>query len=407
MMAIGNNAEATRAHNRRVVLEIVRLEGAASRAEIGRRTGLTTQAVSNITAELVAEGLLIEAGRRRAGRGQPPLELRLNPDGGHTIGVELGPEALRLVAVDLAGRILAQRETRLRDATPDLALPTLAREVAALRQAPGVDARRILGAGVVMPGPFPIEGLSGYGPTVLPGWGAVLLPPDLEAALGCPALVENDATAAAMGERLHGAARALRHFCFIHFGTGLGLGLVLDGRPYKGANGNAGEIGHIVVEPRGRACPCGNRGCLERYVSLHALEEELGRAGLGTTGPAGLQRLWAGGAAELGAWLDTAAAYLRPVILLLENLFDPEAVILGGALPEPLLDELIRRLPPLLPSIAGRPDRGTARLLRGTTGRFTAALGAAALPVFATLSPAAGTARLSRPAPSRRTSRGQ
>jgi predicted NBD/HSP70 family sugar kinase len=206
-------------------------------------------------------------------------------------------------------------------------------------------------------------------------------------ALGVPVLVENDATAAAVAERLHGVARARRTFAFVLLGRGLGLGLVLDGAPFKGAFGNAGELGHVVAVPGGRPCPCGNRGCLERYVSLHALAEMLAEAGLALADPAALVRLLAAHDPALRGWLDQAAGLLRPVVTLLENLIDPETIVIGGVLPDPVLDALIARLEPLLPSVAARADRTVPRLLRGATGRFTPALGAAALPLFHEITP--------------------
>ncbi len=111
----------------------------------------------------------------------------------------------------------------------------------------------MLGVGVVMPGPFGIEGMTSVGPTTLPGWAGVDAAAYLSVATGLSVVVENDATAASVGERLHGVGRTLRNFCLVYFGRGLGLGVIIDGRPYRGAFGNAGEIGHVVVAPGGRA----------------------------------------------------------------------------------------------------------------------------------------------------------
>jgi predicted NBD/HSP70 family sugar kinase len=390
MAAIGNNPERTRFYNRRVVLETVRLHGPISRAELARRTTLTAQAVSNIAADLRAQGLLVETGRRRTGRGQPPVELAVNPDGGRTIGIEVARDGLRAVLVDLGGRILGIRERPLRTPTPARVLPWLRAEVAALLDAAGCRPRQALGAGVVMPGPFRVLGLSSIGPTALPGWAEIDASGVLAQALDLPVLVENDATAAAVGERLYGVARELRTFCLVHFGLGLGLGLVLEGRPYKGAFGNAGELGHVVVVPGGRPCCCGNAGCLERYVSLHAAAEQLREAGIELAGPGGLASLLARGEPTAGRWLADAARHLRPVVQMLEHIFDPEAVVFGGALPEPVLDQLLAAMEPLPLSVARRAGRTVPRILRGNTGRLTPALGAAALPLFATVTPELG-----------------
>ncbi|WP_342238859.1 ROK family transcriptional regulator [Inquilinus sp. OTU3971] len=379
-MAIGNNSGKTRSYNRRVVLETVRLQGTVSRTEIARRTALTTQAVSNITAALLAEGLLRNAGRRRSGRGQPPIEYEVNPDGGFTIGVEIAPRFQQSVLVNLAGRILARRTSVVDDPTPAAIGPCLRREIDALLASAGVTRAAILGAGVVMPGPFGIEGLSSVGPTAMPGWLTIDAAAFLGEAIGMPVLVENDATAAAVGERLHGVARDLRDFCLVHFGTGIGLGLVLGGQPYTGAFGNAGELGHVTVEPRGRPCPCGGRGCLERYASLHSLAEQLG-------GAADVDAPIRDGDPRFDAWVEIAAEKLLIMVGMLENLFDPEAIVFGGRLPDAVLDRLIARIGPLPNTVSHRCGRSVPRLLRGTTGELTPALGAAALPVFETVTP--------------------
>lgn len=392
MAAIGHNAPRTRSYNRRVVLETVRLHGPIGRAAIARRTDITAQAVSNIVADLLAEGLLREARARAAGRGQPPRELVVDPAGGLTLGIEIAPDAVRGVLLDLAGSTLARRERALRRPTPARVVPVLAAMTAALMaEVPGPRGR-VLGAGVVMPGPFGVRGLTSVGPTALPGWAGTDAVALLETALGLPVRIENDATAAAVAERLHGVARDLRTFAFVQIGRGLGLGLVLDGAPFKGAFGNAGELGHVVVMPDGRPCACGNRGCLERYVSLQALEEDLAGVGLALADAGALAGLLAAGDAHVTAWLERAARILRPVVAMLENLFDPESIVIGGALPDPVLDGLIARLDPLLPSVAQRTPRMAARLLRGATGRFTPALGAAALPLFHATTPDLATA---------------
>lgn len=392
-VAIGSNPERNRTHNRRVVLETVWLHGPIGRTEIARMTHLTAQAVSNIVDELAADGLLIRQGRRKAGRGQPPVQFAVNPDGGATVGVELAADGLVTVLVDLAGQLRAQRRIKLTDTAPDRLVPLVAAEVERIRRTPGGEAAPVLGVGVVMPGPFEIDGLSSVGPTTLPGWSGIDAGAVLSAATGLPVVVENDATAAAVGERLHGAGKSLRDFCLVYFGVGLGLGIVSEGRPFRGAFGNAGEVGHVMVVPDGLPCPCGNRGCLERYASLHALDERLAASGLDAGQRADLDALVRSGHPELTAWTRDAAKKLAPMIAMLENLFDPESIILGGSLPVALLDALIEAMHPLPISVASRRRRSLPRVLAGATGRLTAALGAAALPLLETLAPRLDRAR--------------
>ncbi|MGO4704624.1 ROK family protein [Microvirga sp. 2MCAF38] len=391
-VAIGNNPERSRTHNRRVVLEAVRLHGPLGRTAIARLAHLSSQAVSNIVGELLDEGLLLECGRLRAGRGLPPVQVMVNPDGGMTIGVEIAADHIVTVLVDLTGQIRMHRAIPLGNTAPDLIKQRIKVEIdRACEAVPGAG-DRLLGVGVVMPGPFEIEGMSSVGPTTLPGWSGLNASAILSEATGRTTLVENDATAAAVGERLHGVARNLKNFCLLYFGVGLGLGTVTDGRPLRGAFGNAGEIGHIIVAPGGKPCPCGNRGCLERYASWHALKEHLSAKGIVCDDPSEIETLPRDARPFVKEWIAEAATYLSPVVGMLENLFDPESIVFGGALPDAILDDLIAALEPLPLSVASRRQRAVPRVMRGATGQLTAALGAAALPLLETVTPRLDTA---------------
>ncbi|WP_210493847.1 ROK family protein [Microvirga antarctica] len=385
--AIGNNPERNRSHNRRVVLDAVRLHGPIGRTAIARHAHLTAQAVSNIVGELLSEGLLLECGRRRSGRGLPPVQVIVNPDGGMTVGVELAADRLVTVLVDLSGHVRAHRTTLLADPTPAKIVPLLTRAVDDICQAVPGSAARLLGVGVVMPGPFEIEGMSSVGPTTLPGWSGLDATAILSKALGKPAIVENDATAAAVGERLHGVARNFKNFGLVYFGAGLGLGIVSDGRPMRGAFGNAGEIGHVIVLRGGKSCACGNNGCLERYVSVHALQERLRRHGIACETTEDMTAAYEAREPEMVAWIAEAGAMLAPIVGMLENILDPETIVFGGSLPDAVMDALIEALAPLPLSVASRRERAIPRVIRGATGRLTAALGAAALPLLETMTP--------------------
>lgn len=385
-IAIGSNPGRNRLHNRRVVLEVIRSHGTLGRAEIARLTHLTAQAVANIVGDLVVEGFLVETGRLRAGRGQPPLQFAVNPDGPMTVGIEIAADHLTMVLLDLTGRIRAQSAAPLTSTDPGAMVPRVAAEIAALRRR-NVAARRLLGVGVVMPGPFEIEGMSSVGPATLPGWSGVDAEAVLGEAIGEPVIVENDATAAAVGERLHGAGRTAQDFCFVYFGVGLGLGIIHEGRPMRGAFGNAGEIGHVLVAPRGKGSIGVQATPLERVASLYALRARLAGAGLFPSTIEALERLHRDGEPVLRRWIAEAADHLAPVVAMLENLLDPQTVIFGGNLPDAMIDALIAALDPLPVSVATRRERPLPRVVRGQTGQLTAALGAAALPLFETVTP--------------------
>ncbi|MEN7431821.1 ROK family transcriptional regulator [Chromobacterium sp. TRC.1.1.SA] len=378
----GTNLEYARSHNRRAVLETVRLNGQLTRADLARLTALTPQTVSNIAAELLDAGMLLAGQPLREGaRGQPAIPLTLNPDGAYAVGMQLDHQMLVALALDLSGRVRVRLEAPVSRPSPDEALPLISDLLQRLRRESGLDWGRLLGLGLVMPGPFGVEGMTSVGPTTLPGWEGVDAA-GLERALGLPVLLEKDATAAAIGERLYGMASELRNFVYLFIGAGLGAGLFLDGRLYTGGRRNAGEAGHMMVVPAGRPCDCGNCGCLERYVSLQALYEELGIAGGPLATPEHLAARGIDAAGE--RWLDAAAGPLRQAINILESMLDIDAVVLGGLLPPVWQEALMARLHPLPLSV--RSSSGE-RVRQGSAGRDVVALGAAALLVFDEFNP--------------------
>lgn len=383
-ITLGKNPERIRDHNRRVVLDVVRRHGPVGRMHIARLTHLTAQAIANIVDELVAENLLMQLGRLKTGRGQPPIQFAVNPSGAITIGIEMGSSHIVTTVLDLSGVPRKQQIQLVRDTRPAALCSQLRIEIDKIKSE--FDAR-LLGIGVVMPGPFGIEGMTSVGPTTLPGWAGIDAAAVLSSAFDEPVLVENDANAAAVGERLFGAGRAISNFAMIYFGAGIGLGMIQDGAPFRGAFGNAGEIGHISIVPDGRLCSCGQHGCLETYSSAHALKETLAKAGLIDVSSETLEELLRKKNPLILEWLSDAAKHLAQMIAIIENILDPETVILGGMLPDPIIDALISQMGELPISVANRSARTIPRVLRGQTGQFTAALGAASLPMFEVMTP--------------------
>jgi len=383
--AVGSNAGRSRTHNRRVVLGQMRIEGQIGRAELARRTGLSTQAVSNIIAELETDGLIEVSGKRSVGRGLPALQFALRPEGGFALGFEIRPDAVFVVLLDLHGEELFSQRRGLALADPGHVLHVLrSMRDAALTQS-GIDRDRLLGAGVVMPGPFDLTGVAGKS-SELPGWQGLNTRDHLQEALNIPVRIENDANAAAMAERVGGVAQDLHSYAFLYFGTGLGLGVVSDGRLERGAHGNAGEIGHIPVQVDGRFVP------LEDLVSRLSLRDHMAHAGKDVTEIEDLDALFKAANPALLAWLDRAAQALSPAVAMIENLFDPQTIILGGAMPDPVVQDLIRKTDLPKRSVANRQDRPLPRLMLGGSGRMTATRGAAALVINNTFTPQIETA---------------
>ncbi|MER9948898.1 ROK family transcriptional regulator [Mesorhizobium sp. M0047] len=363
----GTNQEFGRPYNRRIVLESIRLHGPIARGEIARRVGLTVQTVSTIVRELEEQGYILSLREEPKGRGLPPATLRINPEGGYAVGVHITPLGISAALINLSGDVIESTYREAPNATPDHAFDLIGAMVIELTRLRA--GGRVLGVGLALPGPFDVESMSFVGPTTMTGWKGVALGERLATSTGLPAFFETDMAAAAMGERLYGLGAQFSEYYYLYFGVGLGGVMVHDGSALRGAWGNAGEIGHIPVVPGGEACPCGNRGCLERYLSLEAR----GR--------------WTGGEAE---WVAEVAPIFHNAVATIENLFDPETVILGGLASTDLLERLAGSTVGLHNSVSARQDRTTPRILVARGGQHSVLRGAAALAVSGVLSPRFG-----------------
>jgi predicted NBD/HSP70 family sugar kinase/predicted transcriptional regulator len=373
----GTNQEYGRQYNRRIVLETIRVQGPIARGEIAKRVGLTVQTVSTIIRELEANGFVLGAREERRRRGYPATELTINPDGGHAIGLHVTPRGIEAALINLAGAVIVRRERKLPRLKPAAAFEAIGDLVTGLRkQKPprgrsGRSLGRMLGIGLAMPGPFDVESMSFVGPTTLEGWNGVPIRERLAEKTGLPAFIEVDHAAAALGERLYGAARDIRDFYYLFFGVGLGGCMVQDGNTLRGSHGNAGEIGHLPMVPGGEACPCGNVGCLERYLSCDALERRVQKVGA-------------------AGWIKEVTPLFRSAIVAIENLFDPLAIVIGGIAPTDVIDQLMAAAQPLPHSVADRRDRSVPRIIRSANGEDAVLRGAAALAVSGVLSPRFG-----------------
>lgn len=389
ILTTGTNLERAKTHNHRVVLDVVRTRGPLRRADIAQITSLSRQTIQNIIAELQQLGLVTLAETPRAsggGRGHPGVDVRFRAEGGTSLGVHMDQLSMVFVLTDLAGAILWRWRTPVRYPDPPAAAALVQDALARLSAEQPDAAGGLVGIGLAMPGPFNVTGIVGAEITSLPHWTDPGLDRRLSDQLGVPVMVENDAAAAAVGEHLFGHGRQLDSFVYVYVGMGLGAGLHLNGELFRGVTRNAGEIGHMVVVPNGLPCPCGNRGCLERYLSLRAVYDA---AGIETPDEAStdavLDRFRAGDPA-LVQWLDRGAAALRSAVNILDSVLDTAAIVVGGQLPRPILDVLIGRLDPLLKS-AGTGDRAADRVRVGSSYIDATAVGAAALAVRAAISP--------------------
>lgn len=257
--------------------------------------------------------------------------------------IDLGGTRVRVAVADADGRVKGVRRT----ATAALAGPDKLVEWAAQQLLELGGGRPPLAVGVGAPGPLDSRRGLLVNPPNLAGWRPNLpLGAMLSRALGAvPVLVENDAKLAAIGERARGAGRGSDHLVYVTWSTGIGSGLVLGGRLHTGAHGTAGEIGHMILDPNGPVCACGQRGCLEAFAGGAGLKRRTGRSA------AELCREAFAGNAESRAAVEQAASRLGQALVNLTNLVDPQVIVVGGGLTRswgmlrPIVWEAIRTSP--------------------------------------------------------------
>jgi predicted NBD/HSP70 family sugar kinase len=366
----GTNLERGSSHNLRVTLQAIRLNAPVTKVELAEITGLTPPSITNITRRLLAEDLISEAGHRRGERGQPALKLAINPDGAYSIGINVDRDHITMVALDFLGRLRARYVENVAFAMPDRVADFVARNLAAIREQGEIDMDRIAGMGVAIPDDFGKVYLPAR-PSEFGIWETVD-PRRLLGEHGFEIFVENDATAAAIGELQFGHGRTAQTFFYILVSAGLGGGLVIDGHSVSGASGRSGEIGFL---PIGRARR--NQVNLQDVVSLSGLHEHLAEAGFPDPGP--IDALEGEAADAARSWAQTSADLLCDPLLVVNAVINPDAIFIGGRLPAALVDTVCDRL------AVNIRRQGTSLPVRAPVQRAAlsedaAAMGAAILP---------------------------
>ncbi len=309
---------------------------------------------------------------------------------GGLIGIDLGGTKILTALVDREGRVLDRERTPTPVGGPDSVIDAVAEGLRAIAGRTGFDIRGADGVGVGAPGPLDPESGVIYDPPNMAGWGKVPLAQMLEARLGVPTYVENDANAAALGERWAGAGRGIDDLVYLTVSTGIGGGLILGGRLYRGSSGTAGEVGHMLVDPGGRRCGCGRVGCLEAAASGTAIAraalEAVASGRASTLAALPTEALTAEEVARAAAEGDPlarelfarAAAHVGVGVANLVNLLNPAAVIIGGGVAGAgeLLFGPVRRI--VSEEALPRPA-GAVRVVPAALGPDVGAVGAAAV----------------------------
>lgn len=367
-----------------VVFDTIRMNGGISRSGIADASGLSKQASSDLVDELIAMQFVQETKMTERRVGKPPTPLGINPDGAFSLGFHVDVGHMSAIAVNLAGEVLDREDQPLDDLEPQHAVVELDLAAKRLMAATKIPEDRFLGIGLATPGPFAVPGLS---PPRLPAWDGLALRGLLSKATGFPVSLANDGQCAIVAEwRFGEVARRLTNFVYLYFGIGVGSGIMIHSAAFGGASGNAGEIGHITVVPGGHECICGKRGCLETYVSVDSAMRHLSARGIEVSTMTEFATRLGPDDADIEAWIAQGVEPLRNGLNAIENLFDPQSIMVGGNAPDWLIDTFMARVEPLLPSV-GRVERTLPRIMKSGLGADAVARGAAVLPLLATLNP--------------------
>jgi len=236
-----------RSINERTILELVRRRGPLSRAQVARDSGLSKPTVSLVLSTLLSVGLVREVGRSTGGKGPSAVLYELNPSAGWVVGIDVGRRWVRAAIADSSGAIAARRDERARVRSASTLIGQIGGVAHALAAEAGLRWKHVTHATIGSPGVFdPARGMVAMAPN-LPGWGRHGLVEAVREVLGTNVTFENDVNLAALGERARGHGRGVRDFVYLWVGTGVGLGLVLDGKLYRGTRGAAGEIGYLPI----------------------------------------------------------------------------------------------------------------------------------------------------------------
>jgi glucokinase-like ROK family protein len=348
---VGSNINLVKAHNQQAVLLNLLYERRLSRIQLAKITSLSTTTITNLVAELLDQGIVAEEGtqnsdgQRRVGR--PRTALRLVPDARLAVGVHIGIGLLRVAVANLCAEIIHNNiELFSLDSPPNQVLDQVSTLVQNIIDQSGVDRKRIVGVGVGASGLVNYQtGVNVLAPNL--GWRSVPIKQHLETALNYPVIVDNNVRAMAAGEALFGLGRGRDSLAFVYGRVGVGAGFVFGDQVFRGSNTGAGEIGHMIMLPKGgEICRCGKRGCLETLVSEPVIIKQAKI--LAQKKPDSLlasylnnerednrpiERVFA--AARQG---DTAtremikerACYLGIALANLVNILNPEMILLGG-----------------------------------------------------------------------------
>ena len=388
----GANFTSSKGYNFRIVLERIRKKGPISRAEIARNTDLTPQTVSNITKRLLELELIHEISRVQEGRGAPATILNINPAGAYSIGIDMDQDRMMGILMDFKGQVRQRVSYPLPLPKPEEAILLMLNIIQDLPQKEGLNKHQIWGVGVGVPGPLEIsEGsitANVAHSKALHEWKHVPIVSRINRETGLPVYLENNATAAAIGEQWFGYGRDLESYFYLYFSLGLGGGLILNNLPFRGFTGNAGEVGFIPSATQSAMQYPNDKSHVGYHFKISRLRERI-TENHAFDELSDLVHLYRSQNPIIQDWIEKGAELLAPVLLSIEYLIDPQAILVGGRLPSPILEALIDQVGNILREMRINEKTSCPKLLSARVAEDAAALGVATIPLYEMFTPLA------------------
>ena len=316
------------------VLDLIRNGRVSTRGDVLEATGLSRMTVAQRLDSLLDAGMIVEGETTEATGGRRRRSLAFNTSQSRALAVAVDTTHTRIAVTDLGAAVLAEEQIDVPvEAGPSKVLDQIATTMATLLDKHDLGAEDLCGVGLSLPGPIDPESGRPSQPPILPGWDAYPVAEHLQTGLpGVTVLTANDADAAALGEYAAGFSN-VRSLCLVKVSTGIGTGIVVDGRLYTGVDGGAGDIGHVRVSPLSEArCQCGMQGCLAAVASGRAVAGELTELGIPAASGRDVGALLRAGNTDAAHLAQSAGRRIGEVMATVVCLLNPEVVLIGGAL---------------------------------------------------------------------------
>jgi predicted NBD/HSP70 family sugar kinase len=369
------------------LLRLIRSGTATTRAELASTTGLARSTIAQRIESLASSGLIKEIGEAPSTGGRPPSVLGFNPDAGIVLAADLGATHSRIAVANLGGEILAETTADIEIASgPHQVLSWVDETFEQLLGEAGRQAPDVRGIGIGLPGPVEFAAGRPVSPPIMPGWDGYDVRGHLKGRFNAPVLVDNDVNIMAMGERWV-MDQPVQDFLFVKVGTGIGSGLFLDGQLRRGAQGAAGDIGHIPVAGAETVCRCGNVGCVEASAGGAALARQLAAQGKDTANSRDVLALARSGDRDASQAVREAGRLLGQVLAATVNLLNPAMIMIGGDMAE-AGDQLLAGVREIVYQRSTALATNDLTITSSTMGDRAGVTGAAAMVIEHLLAPA-------------------